>query len=1070
MNTKESIAKDKRRHRKMVLDGRRINCGSRLNTIIQSTNSSTSTMGQQHQTSRPLLSINGTGETSIVSPTNTLKDCLMENQINQRLFLNRRLNIISPQTTNPQQQLLSPGVNVTSTYRLTPLSNITNHHFTSSSNILRPGCSSSSTMLFGQSSSTHRASRRSFNVDHPIPMPNLDQFDTLNGENESINPCKSISSDYLDHGDQNVMCGVCKALLWDLETNKGKTNNGVTSYSLCCSTGDVQLPDIKPPPMSYMNLFLGHDSTSKYFLQNIRRYNSMFSFTSLGGKIDNSINRGNAPYTFRLGGENYHSLGSLLPMPDAKPRFSQLYIYDTENEISNRRDIFRETDSTDKLLDNQIICFLKDMLDSHNPLVKSYRIARDCFQQNPNLDLKLRIIGTRKGDARTYNLPTTFEVAALIVGDIGDAVDKRDIIVTTQSGSLKRISELHPSYVPLQWFGYPNFFITITCNPNWPEIKRFLRNKNRKSEDRPDILCPVFKMKLDSLMKDLKDKALLGKLQAGVYTIEFQKRGLPHAHICLFLHSEHKIHNPECIDNFISAEIPDKNEDPELYSLVSDHMMHGPCGVTHPQCTCMVDNECSKNFPKKLQNETSIDSNGFPVYRRRDLGNVVVKSGVNLDNRHVVPYNKKLLKKYQAHINVEWCNQEGSIKYLFKYINKGPDRATISLVQNNAANQDENVDEVKAFYDCRFLSACEAAWRIFAFDVHYRFPSVTRLPFHLPGQQTVVFADDDDVEGVLNKPTVGSSRFTGWMECNQKYDLAQTLTYAEFPTKFVWKQDARVWELRKRGFSIGRIHHVPPAFNEAYFLGILLNTVKGPKCFEDIRKVDGEVCAMYRDAFYKRGLLDDDNEYIEAIEEASHTASGYYLRSLFATMLITYSLSRPDDVWEKNLVLSEAQLKNLALLEIQNFLLRNNCSLRCFPTMPFPDDDSISASTNHFMNEELAYDTHHMTGEFERLYSSLTDEQCSVFNEIMEAVDAKNGGVFFVYGYGGTGKTFLWKTLSASIRSKSKIVLSVASSGITSLLLEGGRTAHSRFLIPINLTEDSTCSITKNPDVCNLIK
>ncbi|XP_076900484.1 uncharacterized protein LOC143554659 [Bidens hawaiensis] len=1047
-------------------------------------------------------------------------------------------------------------------------------------------------MLFGQSSSTHRASRRSFNVDHPIPMPNLDQFDTLNGENESINPCKSISSDYLDHGDQNVMCGVCKALLWDLETNKGKTNNGVTSYSLCCSTGDVQLPDIKPPPMSYMNLFLGHDSTSKYFLQNIRRYNSMFSFTSLGGKIDNSINRGDAPYTFRLGGENYHSLGSLLPMPDAKPRFSQLYIYDTENEISNKRDIFRETDSTDKLLDNQIICFLKDMLDSHNPLVKSYRIARDCFQQNPNLDLKLRIIGTRKGDARTYNLPTTSEVAALIVGDIGDAVDKRDIIVATQSGSLKRISELHPSYVPFQypifflygddgysidilhrdvrsstknkrkkctmrefwacrfqdrpdsypltlngrrltqqlfvdsytmietqrlhyvrtqqknlrsetyenlrnlhsagtsdvssagqriilpssftegahldamticrWFGYPDFFITITCNPNWLEIKRFLRNKNRKSEDRPDILCRVFKMKLDSLMKDLKDKALFGKLQAGVYTIEFHKCGLPHAHICLFLHSEHKIHNPECIDNFISAEIPDKNEDPELYSLVSDHMMHGPCGVTHPQCTCMVDNECSKNFPKKLQNETSIDSNGFPVYRRRDLGNVVVKSGVNLDNRHVVPYNKKLLKKYQAHINVEWCNQEGSIKYLFKYINKGPDRATISLVQNNAANQDENVDEVKAFYDCRFLSACETAWRIFAFDVHYRFPSVTRLPFHLPGQQTVVFADDDDVEDVLNKPTVGSSRFTGWMECNQKYDLAQTLTYAEFPTKFVWKQDARVWELRKRGFSIGRIHHVPPAFNEAYFLRILLNKVKGPKCFEDIRKVDGEVCATYRDACYKRGILDDDNEYIEAIEEASHTTSGYYLRSLFATMLITYSLSRPDDVWEKSwkflidgilykqqkeqknkdLVLSEAQLKNLALLEIQNFLLRNNCSLRCFPTMPFPDDDSISASINRFMNEELAYDTHHMTGEFERLYSSLIDEQCSVFNEIMEAVDAKNGGVFFVYGYGGTGKTFLWKTLSASKRSKSKIVLSVASSGIASLLLEGVNQKH----------------------------
>ncbi|XP_076930385.1 uncharacterized protein LOC143595165, partial [Bidens hawaiensis] len=618
----------------------------------------------------------------------------------------------------------------------------------------------------------------------------------------------------------------------------------------------------------------------------------MFSFTSLGGKVNNSVNKGNAPYSFRLGGENYHSLGSLLPMSSQNPRFSQLYIYDTKNEISNRRSIFRDKESNSKVLDNQIINYLKDMLDSKNPLVKSYRMARDCFQQNPNMDLKLKIIGTRETDARTYNLPTTSEVAALIVGDIGEAIDKRDII----------------------------------------------------------------------------------------------KRGLPHAHICLFLYSEHKIHNPKNIDKFISAEIPDPNEDPELYSLVRDHMMHGPCGVANPKCSCMVDNSCSKKFPKKFQNETSVDSNGFPVYRRRDLGNVVVKSGVNLDNRHVVPYNSRLLKKYQAHANVEWCNQEGSIKYLFKY-----------------------------------LSACEAAWRIFDFDIHYTVPSVTRLPFHLPGKQTVVFADDDDVEDILNKPSVGSSKFIAWMEY--------------------------------------------------------------------IRTVDGEVCATYRDACYKRGFLDDDNEYIEAIEEASHTASGYYLRSLFATMLITYSLSRPDDVWEKcwhylideilykqqndqknpDLVLSETQLKNLALLKIENFLLRNNCTLSCFPTMPFHDDDSILASTNRFMNEELAYDTEVMTGEFELIFISLTDEQRDVYNQIMEAVDQKRVGIFFVYGYGGTGKTFLWKTLSASIRSKRKIVLNVASNGIASLLLKGGRTAHSRFLIPINLTENSTCSIKRNPDICNLI-
>ncbi|KAL7614265.1 uncharacterized protein LOC128132459 [Lactuca sativa] len=72
----------------------------------------------------------------------------------------------------------------------------------------------------------------------------------------------------------------------------------------------------------------------------------------------------------------------------------------------------------------------------------------------------------------------------------------------------------------------------------------------------------------------------------------------------------------------------------------------------------------------------------------------------------------------------------------------------------------------------------------------------------------------------------------------------------------------------------------------------------------------------------------------------------------------------------------------------------------------------------------------------------------------MGAVKKNKGGVFFVYGYGGTGKTFLWKTISATIRCDGHIVLNVASSGIASLLLPGGRTAHSRFITPFELIED----------------
>ncbi|XP_076926376.1 uncharacterized protein LOC143589523 [Bidens hawaiensis] len=138
--------------------------------------------------------------------------------------------------------------------------------------------------------------------------------------------------------------------------------------------------------------------------------------------------------------------------------------------------------------------------------------------------------------------------------------------------------------------------------------------------------------------------------------------------------------------------------------------------------------------------------------------------------------------------------------------------------------------------------------------------------------------------------------------------------------------------------------------------------------------------------------------------------------------------------------------------------------------MSFPDQEFVSTSMNPLMMEELSYDKDSLSNDFKLLYTSLTDEQKSIYNEIFNSLKRKKGGVFFVYGYDVTGKTYLWKTLSASIRSMGEIVLNVASSGIAYLLLEGGRTAHSRFLIPINLTEDSQCQVKGNTDVSDLLK
>lgn len=88
----------------------------------------------------------------------------------------------------------------------------------------------------------------------------------------------------------------------------------------------------------------------------------------------------------------------------------------------------------------------------------------------------------------------------------------------------------------------------------------------------------------------------------------------------------------------------------------------------------------------------------------------------------------------------------------------------------------------------------------------------------------------------------------------------------------------------------------------------------------------------------------------------------------------------------------------------------------------------------------------------------------------MQAVDNCHGSMFFLYGYGGTGKTFMWKTLAAALRSEGFIVLTVASSGIASLLLPGGRTAHSKFAIPVPSVDNSTCNIKKGSELAELLK
>ncbi|XP_057452827.1 uncharacterized protein LOC130744679 [Lotus japonicus] len=171
-----------------------------------------------------------------------------------------------------------------------------------------------------------------------------------------------------------------------------------------------------------------------------------------------------------------------------------------------------------------------------------------------------------------------------------------------------------------------------------------------------------------------------------------------------------------------------------------------------------------------------------------------------------------------------------------------------------------------------------------------------------------------------------------------------------------------------------------------------------------------------------------------------------------------------------DLHIDDEELKNLCLIEIEKFLQENGRSLKEFPCLPYPKFTEAYNFENRFVADELNYNKDEMLKIHEELVCCLTLEQDGVYKNVLNVVLSDNGGFFFLYGFGGTEKTYVWNTLSAALRSRGFIVLNVASSGIASLLLPGGRTAHSRFSILISINEISTCNLRQGSPKAESLK
>ncbi|CAN1326881.1 ATP-dependent DNA helicase PIF1 [Linum perenne] len=356
------------------------------------------------------------------------------------------------------------------------------------------------------------------------------------------------------------------------------------------------------------------------------------------------------------------------------------------------------------------------MLDEHNVLTQSFRRVRDALRQPNSESLRLRISGTRVPNDRRYELPSGTDLAGLTrITSLNPLFDSLHFPLLFPYGNdgfheLIRYNPLYAKPTKKREYVTQNEYYNFRLQYRKNEGKTLIRSGKALQHFCIDAFTTIEQNRLlyirlnqKQLRADLYNGLLISTIlfysivSGGVrymqqlyqdaisicqfhgnpdlfITFTCNKRGLPHAHIILWLISANKPTTPAKVDEIISAEIPDPTIDPVGYDAVTKFMLHGPCGMAHQTSPCMKAGQCSKFYPKSYALETTFDDNGYVTYRRRQTGITAIKSGVILDNLSVVPYHRDLLVKYQAHMNVEICHKGQLIKYLFKYILKGPDR------------------------------------------------------------------------------------------------------------------------------------------------------------------------------------------------------------------------------------------------------------------------------------------------------------------------------------------------------------------------------------------------------------
>ncbi|KAL3076488.1 hypothetical protein niasHS_011809 [Heterodera schachtii] len=593
-------------------------------------------------------------------------------------------------------------------------------------------------------------------------------------------------------------------------------------------------------------------------------------------------------------------------------------------------------------------------------------------------------------------------------------------------------------------------FITFTNNREWPEFKENIYKNGQMFTDRFDMWMRVWSSKIAVFHHELYDKGFFGTILGSGESMEFQGRGGPHAHIVAQTDLDAV---PEVIRNTYGL----------IFHLCQTKMM------THPLRKCIA-KPALYYRPSPTDGGAQIEVNGL-IY----------------DNSQVVPYNPYILLRYRVHHNVLFAyGNKANIKYALKYPFKGPGHCYVECKEESGSKI--GIDEPAQYAKMNFRGATEAFAVVHSMPFAKLSHHVVHLSIHLPNQQPVVYrsfqlvSKAEEIQRGELPETPCSAYWKQWQNEWQHVPSLKDMLFEKVPEQFLWDKDK--WVLYKRKPSkrppIGRVVPVPPTDRERFALYALMRHFPGDP--DHLKLVNGQQYNTFTEAALQHGLLEDDQIWHKTLGEAALHRWPDQMRWLFVSILVFGQPSNALELWNKykdqmynpqganSAAIRQArELQALADIDWRLHYFNLSC-VHC----GLPDPPNSKAKNTNLAVEEFFFGDDDLNmppgqpNQRPQQYTPppLNSDQQKVFDAVVRAIqsDPKDQTVprrFFIFGDGGTGKTFLFGQIIRRLRKPpyTHKVLATASTGCAAILLPYGKTAHSTFRLGREVSLDKLPSI-----------